>query len=69
MSDLQLDYELNLEQLTENIESNISILKMPPMTENGQEILEAYRDMKSNGASFYEMQLLYEDIMLELKKI
>ncbi len=29
LSDLQLDYELNLDQLTENIESNISILKMP----------------------------------------
>ncbi|WP_194747992.1 hypothetical protein [Staphylococcus chromogenes] len=55
------------EQLAEDITTKISILKMRTINDNTQSIIDTYNEMRNEGATLYELELLHEDIMLELK--
>ncbi|WP_113589835.1 hypothetical protein [Staphylococcus aureus] len=55
------------EQLAEDIATKIGILKMRTINDNTQSIIDTYNEMRNEGATLYELELLHEDIMLELK--
>ncbi|HDF3152094.1 TPA: hypothetical protein PEE30_002675 [Staphylococcus aureus] len=55
------------EQLAEDITTKIGILKMRTINDNTQSIIDTYNEMRNEGATLYELELLHEDIMLELK--